>query len=222
MDAYWCYQANGYNDHRVLLLWLEHVFSKRKTNNEKCLLIMDGVALHRMPVVIDYCTSNNIIPEYFSPNATCRLQPLDHCLNALLKRSLHKSWEEWMNKLQHEYTVYGNRKKASNETVAGWGYTAWSNITDYNITRSWRHCLFARRDCLFANEYPHPHWFMQKLSGYLPMCSRIMLAQTCQPWRFLLFKEMGLDPDINRNRNTYGVVGEKLLEEYARKHSNTP
>jgi hypothetical protein len=105
MNAYWCYQANGYNNNEVLLLWLKHVFSQRSTIKEPCLLIMDGVALHKMHNVCDYMYEHNIQPEFFSPNATCRLQPLDHCLNALLKKWMKEFYADWM-RLDPTYTKF--------------------------------------------------------------------------------------------------------------------
>jgi hypothetical protein len=104
-----------------------------------------------------------------------------------------------------------NRRKAPNEEVAKLGYHAWLQLKSYNITRSWRHCLF-------PTDYPSPPELMLAVnaSSCLSLRSRVVLAQTCRAWRYVLFKHVGFDPDIHPDRNTYGVIGVQLLEKHAR------
>jgi hypothetical protein len=97
-------------------------------------------------------------------------------------------------------------------------YNAWLQVHDFSIARTWRHCLFPLH--LY---FPWPHRVMKIISNYLPdIRTRLLLAATCQTWRHLLFKQIGLNPDVHPDRNTYGARGVKLLQNHARTHSNVP
>ena len=111
-----------------------------------------------------------------------------------------------------------NLQKATNKEVAKWGYKH-----GYKYTIS---VLLVLGDivcfhCIYI--FLGPHRVMKIISNYLPdIRTRLLLAATCQTWRHLLFKQIGLNPDVHPDRNTYGARGVKLLQNHARTHSNVP
>ena len=66
-------------------------------------------------------TDQKLRTMLFPPNCSPLLQPLDHTINASLKREYERLWAEWYKEVgRKRLTAGGNKKKATEDDVNRW------------------------------------------------------------------------------------------------------
>jgi hypothetical protein len=136
-----CYTRNAWTNGRIMTLWMEHVFSRRKTVGKKCILIMDNASFHKDQKFAAALTNQNGMTDFLPPNTTCRLQPLDHSINGLLKNYIREEWTIWMRRDNPTLTRAGRLQIAQMNELLGWCKRAWDRISEQNVQRSFDHCF---------------------------------------------------------------------------------
>ena len=137
---YSCGQASAYNDGRVMALWVKEIFARRNNSTAPAILTMDNVKFHSDNTVQDALRAQNVIVSNFPPNTTCRLQPLDHSINGVVKKKLDEYWSEWMNNEAPALTCHGNLQKPQRDETLGWVGDAWFAVTSDTIKKSFNSC----------------------------------------------------------------------------------
>ena len=120
-------------DESGVRLWIDKVWGKRpgELGRRKSLLVWDAFRVHLtdVPKTIlreDHDTDIAVIPG----GLTSVVQPLDVCLNMPFKGHLRVKWTQWMLEGEKTYTVVGNMRAASLETVCQWVKESWEEICE--------------------------------------------------------------------------------------------
>ena len=140
-----CYTSSAWTNGHIMTLWMQHVFSRRTTAAKPCLLIMDNASFHKDESCITELKQQGGRADFLPPNTTCRLQPLDHSINGLLKTFVRDEWTTWMRRPHPSVTKGGKLKVASKTELLGWIRTAWNRIKPENIVKSFSHCFLIDR-----------------------------------------------------------------------------
>jgi hypothetical protein len=139
---YYCGQEKAYNDGRVMQKWIELVFlpHRKVPADTASMLTMDNVAFHHKPECAAALLESKVVVNTFPPNTTCRLQPLDHSINGIVKRKICSSWTKWMRRPNPAYTAEGNLQQPQREEIMEWVLNAVEGVQPEAIRRSFRHC----------------------------------------------------------------------------------
>ncbi len=139
---YFCGQKKAYNDGRVMEKWIEHIFIPfcKVPAETASMLTMDNVAFHHKPECAAAFLSQKVAVNTFPANTTCRLQPLDHSINGIVKRKMGKSWTKWMRRPDPALTTEGNLQQPQREEIMEWVLNAVEGVQPEAIRRSFRHC----------------------------------------------------------------------------------
>jgi hypothetical protein len=70
-------------------------FSKNLGPNERALLLLDNLSAHKDIAFVSRANALCIDVEYFPPNTTGKLQPLDLSYNPAFKKHYSALWEKW-------------------------------------------------------------------------------------------------------------------------------
>jgi hypothetical protein len=155
--AYYCGQENATNDTKTMVAWIKHVFSTRRNATRACILTMDNVSFHHSQDVTDALRNQNVTVSHFPPNTTCRLQPLDHSINGVIKNKLDEYWnDEFMDQINPPRTKAGNLQRPSKEIMLSWITRAYAELKDESITNSFNSCWMVERkkDLAMAENTP--------------------------------------------------------------------
>lgn len=130
----------------VMGLWIESVFDEySQLANTQRVLYMDNMSAHATSEINEQAKACNIDVRMLPPNCTPLLQPLDHAINGLFKRALHKQWLRWFQKLvasgEEGKTRAGNWKIATRDDFNEWVALAWESITAEAIVNAFEHSL---------------------------------------------------------------------------------
>lgn len=130
----------------VMGLWIESVFDEySQLANTQRVLYMDNMSAHATSEINEQAKACNIDVRMLPPNCTPLLQPLDHAINGLFKRALHKQWLRWFQKLvasgEEGKTRAGNWKIATRDDFNEWVALAWESITAEGIVNAFEHSL---------------------------------------------------------------------------------
>jgi hypothetical protein len=104
------------------------------------MLTMDNVSFHHKPERAAALLAKKVVVNTFPPNTTCRLQPLDHSINGIIKRKICSAWTKWMRRPNPAYTVDGNLQQPQRQEIMDWVLTAVDGVQPEAIRRSFRHC----------------------------------------------------------------------------------
>ena len=110
-------QNSALNDATTMLLHVEKQlkpFKARHFPDKKCLMVVDGVSSHKVPEVQAAYADAGWILEYFPPNMTDELQPMDLAVNAVCKSAMRKlRIEKMLDKIRQFkadlFSYYHNR-----------------------------------------------------------------------------------------------------------------
>jgi hypothetical protein len=154
MKMFFSYNPKAYINSRVFMNWINAIYHietqqhkhKQHTSDKNSILFCDNCKAHDTPAVLSVMNDRKIDYQFFPPNTTPLLQPLDHSLNASFKRKYEEKWNKWYRNESHLHTTpKGNRQKASNETLAAWVAAAWDSITPEHIKKCWIHTLYVEK-----------------------------------------------------------------------------
>ena len=139
---YFCGHEKAYNDGRVMQKWIERVFlpHRKVPDGTASMLTMDNVAFHHKPECAAALLKKKVVVNTFPPNTTCRLQPLDHSINGIIKRKICSAWTKWMRRPNPAYTADGNLQQPQRQEIMDWVLTAVEGVQPEAIRRSFRHC----------------------------------------------------------------------------------
>ena len=125
---------------------------------KRSILYMDNFSAHLGNPIEQIARHNNVQCEFFPPNCTPHLQPLDHSLNASFKRSFGEHQNRWFaDSGQYELTNAGNWKKAQREDMMEWVAKAWNSIKKDHIKKCWDHTLTGEKPLNNAREFLVKH-----------------------------------------------------------------
>lgn len=145
----------------VMSLWLDRVFDEltvmpQHSSSLSRVLYMDNMSAHTAPELKQQGDDAEIDVRMLPPNCTQLLQPLDHSINGLFKRALHKQWLMWFRKLvasgEAGRTKHGNWKIATREQFNQWVAAAWASITSTAIVNAFDHALTGKETLKAAQE----------------------------------------------------------------------
>jgi hypothetical protein len=137
-----CGQPNAYNSGEIMKKWIENIFLPNRNipADAASMLTMDNVSFHLNPECAAALSSQKIVVNTFPPNTTCRLQPLDHSINGIVKRKFTSSWTKWMRRANPAKTVHGNLQQPQRDQIKQWVLDAIDGVKPESIRRSFRHC----------------------------------------------------------------------------------
>ena len=129
----------GWMDEDGILLWLEKVWNNRPgaLMQKKALLVWDQFCAHKTEKVKDAPKRKNTFQAMIPGGLTSVLQPLDVVLNKPFKDRLRQKWLAWMS-LEDDKPVTkgGNIKKPSTSLVLSWVKSAWEDIPEEMVEKS--------------------------------------------------------------------------------------
>jgi hypothetical protein len=167
--VYFCGQKKAWNDGRIMVKWINELFSKRPGDKSTpVILTMDNVSFHKKPECAAALLDQKAVVSTFPPNTTARTQPLDHCINGVVKKKLQAYWTTWMQRSNKEYTPAGNLKVPGFELLMEWIARAWHEVDPETIKASFDHCLKKTHVCTqheSARDQPgeaDPNWFREE------------------------------------------------------------
>ena len=127
---------------------------------ERSLLVWDSFQAHLTDSVKGDLNHRNIdvaiIPGGLSPV----LQPLDKCLNKPFKDNVRRKYLAWMISGPFEFTPAGKKKAPSRNLVLCWIKTAWAEIPEEMVRKSFKTCRISNAmdgtedDAVFTEESP--------------------------------------------------------------------
>jgi DDE superfamily endonuclease len=155
-----CENPTAWMNTTVMELWFDEVFDEFSEHGisrlEQRVLYMDNMSAHTDPDFTQHAIDQNVDIRMLPPNCTPLLQPLDHSINGLFKRSLHTQWLAWFRKLvasgDKGKTIYGNWKVASRDEFNRWVAAAWESISSSAIVKAFEHSLTGEATLQAAKE----------------------------------------------------------------------
>jgi hypothetical protein len=150
VEMYIGYNKKAYMNRHMMCEWIKEVYVPLASVNSHVasdgftsVLFLDNVRIHRHQSVSNLLTEHKVKYEFFPPNCTPLVQPLDHSLNASTKHFYEEEWRQWFHSaLSDQLTRKGNRKKASNSTINQWVAAAdAASQTQLHIVKCWHHTL---------------------------------------------------------------------------------
>ena len=109
----------------IMRQWIDKVYMghirSRGIDVSQALLFMDNCSAHDNESAMQAMAEAKVRCEFFPPNCTPILQPLDQNVNKMLKEEYEKRWEKWFIEVgSRQLTRGGNRKRATDDEVNGW------------------------------------------------------------------------------------------------------
>jgi hypothetical protein len=159
VEMYIGYNKKAYMNSHIMCEWIKEVYAPQASVNNhvssdgfSSVLFLDNVKIHTCPSVINLLTQHKVKYEFFPPNCTPLVQPLDHSLNASTKHFYEEEWRLWFHSaLSDQKTRKGNRKKATNSTINQWVAAAdEASQTPLHIVKCWYHTLNVQSLLLLA------------------------------------------------------------------------
>ena len=149
MTLYVSYNDTAYMNGEVMLGWIKKVYSPQSQQyitqpqqGYNSHLFLDNCTSHATTDVEGAMDTEKIKAEFFPPNCTPILQPLDHSFNRTFKRGYEDEWRKWYHREgAYRKTKKGNKRKATVHTVHQWIATSLSNITAEHIKKCWEGTL---------------------------------------------------------------------------------
>ena len=132
-------------DKALCLDWLKTVWSKRPGGllRKKSMLVLDAFRCHRMPFIkkklVEDKTDLVIIPS----GMTKMLQPLDVCVNKLVKDALRLLWNMWLLEGDHMLTTDGRMRILTLLDVVEWIAKVWHELDPTIIRKGFMKCSIA-------------------------------------------------------------------------------
>jgi hypothetical protein len=145
VQAYFCGQTSATNDTGTMLEWIKHVFNNRENSSRPCILTMDNVSFHHSDAITNALRGQNVTLSYFPPNTTCRLQPLDHSINGVIKNKMDEYWNEYMDQHDLPRTDAGNLQRPSKEIILDWITRAFEELKSESIMKSFSSCWMCEK-----------------------------------------------------------------------------
>ena len=140
---------SAYMNSDIMCKWLERIYTPHSTAHSQphhdSVLLMDTMGAHDSPMVKEEMERLGVRAEFFPPNCTPVLQPLDHSVNASFKREYEAQWAVWYQQTAGtKLTAKGNKQKATESDVNSWVAAALHRITAEHVRRAWQHTLLGR------------------------------------------------------------------------------
>jgi len=156
VKAYYCGQEHATNDTKTMLAWIKCVFNNRDNSTRPCILTMDNVSFHHSNEITRALREQNVTISNFPPNTTCRLQPLDHSINGVVKNKLDEYWNEYMDRIDIPRTKAGNLQRPSKELILEWITRAFDELKPLTIINSFNSCWICekKKDLVAAQQTP--------------------------------------------------------------------
>jgi hypothetical protein len=137
------YARKSWLNGRLMTLWANEIYNRHLQQHGieigRALLFMDNCSAHDNESTTEALAIAQIRSEFFPPNTTPILQPLDQNVNQRLKLEYRKLWEAWFSeKGCNNQTPTGNLRRATDDEVNGWVANALSTITPALVRECWQ------------------------------------------------------------------------------------
>ena len=129
----------GWMDEEGIIIWLKKVWNTRPGAllQNKALLVWDQFWAHKMDKVKDCSKDLKTSQAMITGGLTLVLQPFDVVLNKPFKDRLRQKWLDWMSLEDDKpMTKGGNIKKPGISLVLSWVKSAWDDIPENMVKRS--------------------------------------------------------------------------------------
>lgn len=124
--------------------WIDRILLNLKVSEEYTLaLVVDQCKVHLKESIKKYLKQNNINYFFIPSGCTGLLQPLDVCINKPFKDAIRNQFSEWFKvygSTQENKTNNGYLRPPSFENVSKWVLTAWNNIENELVKKSFQYC----------------------------------------------------------------------------------
>ena len=130
--------TNGWMTKEKLLWWIQHIWNEAE-NGERRLLVLDHYKPHRAADTQSLVESLNTDLVYIPAGCTSICQPMDVSVNAPFKKKVTDLWVEWRRKPAAR-TAASNLKQPSRQHVISWVSTAWKELSEDILKRSYLKC----------------------------------------------------------------------------------
>jgi hypothetical protein len=142
---YYCGQKKATNTAQIMVAWIEHVFAKRDNPSRRSILTMDNVKFHHSTEVKEALRNQKVTVSHFPPNTTCRLQPLDHNINGVIKNKMDEYWNDYMDDVNLPRTKKGNFKIPAQNAMLTWISRAFRDLKPDTIINSFNSCWLCEK-----------------------------------------------------------------------------
>jgi hypothetical protein len=137
------YAKKAWLNGAIMEKWLQEMYhSHLQTTGldvSQSILFMDNCSAHQTDEAIAFFQKTGAGYQFFPPQCTPILQPLDQTVNREFKREYEKEWSKWFQQTGClGRTPMGNRKAATEDEVNVWVASALSRITPHMVRVSWR------------------------------------------------------------------------------------
>lgn len=149
MRMFISYNEKAYMNSELMIEWIRVIYAtqhntsiNQSENSHLSVLFLDNCPSHTTPEVRQCLSENRINDQFLPPNCTPLVQPVDHSINAKIKRAYEEQWGNWYHCVSPlNRTASGKRMKADRDTVNSWIAAAVSTITAEQIKKCFAHTL---------------------------------------------------------------------------------
>jgi hypothetical protein len=132
----------------IMRQWIDKVYMGHIRSHgvdvSQALLFMDNCSAHDNEGAMEAMAEAQVRCEFFPPNCTPILQPLDQNVNKMLKEEYEKRWEKWFIEVgSRQLTRGGNRKRATDDEVNGWVANSLHAISEHVVRMCWKRTMDA-------------------------------------------------------------------------------
>jgi hypothetical protein len=140
---YVTYARKSWLNGTLMNIWANEIYKKHVQQSGfepgAALLFMDNCSAHDNAKTVEALANAQLRHEFFPPNTTPILQPLDQNVNYMLKKEYRRLWEIWYReKGCNNFTKYGNLKRATDDEVNEWVAKALSAVTPDIVRKCWK------------------------------------------------------------------------------------
>ena len=133
-------QEKKWMDANLTKDWLNQVWCKPGTGQQRRMLVLDAFRCHRMPCLKAMLAENRTDLVIIPGGMTSQLQVMDVSCNRPFKQHMRSKWNEWMFSGVHSFTNSGNIRKPDLALIVNWIKESWDAVDPAVMKHGFKKC----------------------------------------------------------------------------------
>ena len=129
--------SNGWMTGQKMKEWIDRIWGDDQDDYRR-LLVLDQARIHTMQTTREHIETKNSDVVFIPGGCTNICQPADVCWNAIFKRKVREEWVKWRR--NERRTPAGNLQMETRQDVINWISSAWDDISEDLIRKSFKSC----------------------------------------------------------------------------------